>query len=69
MKYRDVVRIIERDGWYRVRTRGSHMIYRHPEKSGTVIVSGGGKRNRDVPPGTLRDILHRAQLYDPRDEE
>jgi len=30
MKYRDIIKIIEADGWYWVSTKGSHQKYRHP---------------------------------------
>ena len=39
-KVREAIRIIERDGWYHVRTNGSHRQYHHPEKPGTVTISG-----------------------------
>lgn len=60
MKFRDVIEIIERDGWELVRTKGSHRQYRHPIKPGTVTVAG--KPNLDVPPGTLNSILKQAGL-------
>jgi len=51
--YRDLIKQIEKDGWQHHRTTGSHMQYRHPDKTGTVTISGGGKLNRQVPPGTI----------------
>ncbi|HMD86859.1 MAG TPA: type II toxin-antitoxin system HicA family toxin [Terriglobia bacterium] len=60
MKFRDVVNMIERDGWRLVRTVGSHRQYRHSIKPGTVTVAG--KPNLDVPPGTLNSILKQAGL-------
>jgi predicted RNA binding protein YcfA (HicA-like mRNA interferase family) len=60
MKVREVVRLLEEDGWYLARTRGSHRQYKHPFKAGTVTVSG--KPNVDVPPGTLNSILKQAGL-------
>jgi len=60
MKFRDVVEIIEQDGWRLVRTKGSHRQYRHPEKQGVVTVAG--KPNLDVPPETLNSILKQAGL-------
>jgi predicted RNA binding protein YcfA (HicA-like mRNA interferase family) len=60
MKFRDVIEMIERDGWKLARTKGSHRQYRHPEKPGTVTVAG--KPNLDVPPGTLNSILKQAGL-------
>jgi predicted RNA binding protein YcfA (HicA-like mRNA interferase family) len=32
MKYRDIVKIIEQDGWVLTRSRGSHRHYGHPIK-------------------------------------
>lgn len=62
MKYRDIIKLIEDDGWRVDRTAGSHLIYRHPTKKGTVTIAGGGKLSRDVPPGTLRSILRQAVI-------
>lgn len=36
MKVRDIVKLIEEDGWYFVRTRGSHRHFKHPRKPGLV---------------------------------
>ena len=60
MKFRDVIKMIEQDGWRLVRTTGSHRQYKHPIKPGTVTVAG--KPNLDVPPGTLNSILKQAGL-------
>ena len=60
MKFRDVINMIEQDGWRLVRTTGSHQQYRHSIKPGTVTVAG--KPNLDVPPGTLNSILKQAGL-------
>jgi predicted RNA binding protein YcfA (HicA-like mRNA interferase family) len=60
MKVREVVKLLEADGWYLARTRGSHRQYKHTTKAGTVTVSG--KPNVDVPPGTLNSILKQAGL-------
>ncbi len=62
MKYRDIIREIEADGWQHVRTSGSHMQYRHLIKPGTVTISAGGKMSKDVPPGTLQSIRRQAGL-------
>jgi len=40
MKIRDIVRLIEEDGWILSRMRGSHRQYRHPAKPGTVTIAG-----------------------------
>ena len=39
-RVREAIRIVERDGWYHVRTNGSHRHYHHPEKPGTVTIAG-----------------------------
>jgi len=60
MKVSDLIRLIEKDGWFLVRQRGSHRQYHHPSKSGTVTVAG--KPGIDVPPGTLNSALKQAGL-------
>ena len=60
MKIRAVIRLLERDGWYLARTRGSHRQYKHPEKRGLVTVAG--KPSDELAPGTLNSILKQAGL-------
>jgi predicted RNA binding protein YcfA (HicA-like mRNA interferase family) len=60
MKVKVVIRLLEEDGWYLARTKGSHRRFKHPTKQSTVTVSG--KPNIDVPPGTLNSILKQAGL-------
>lgn len=60
MKVREAIRLIERDGWFLVATRGSHRQYKHPAKPGRVTVAG--KPADDLAPGTLNSILKQAQL-------
>jgi len=60
MKVKDLIRLLESDGWVRVRMRGSHRQYKHPTKSGTVTVAG--KPSVEVPPGTLSSVLKQAGL-------
>jgi predicted RNA binding protein YcfA (HicA-like mRNA interferase family) len=40
MKVRDLIRLIEDDGWRHVRTRGSHRQFNHAAKRGVVTVLG-----------------------------
>jgi predicted RNA binding protein YcfA (HicA-like mRNA interferase family) len=56
VKVRELVRILENDGWFLARTRGSHRQYHHPSKPGTVA----GKPGVDIPVGTLRSALKQA---------
>lgn len=60
MKVREVIKMLEDDGWYLARTRGSHRQFKHPEKTGTVTVSGN--LGLDMPIGTLKSVLRQAQL-------
>jgi predicted RNA binding protein YcfA (HicA-like mRNA interferase family) len=62
LKYRDLLAMIRKDGWEQVRTTGSHLHFRHPDKPGTLTIPAGGKQSRDVPPGTLQAILRHAGL-------
>jgi predicted RNA binding protein YcfA (HicA-like mRNA interferase family) len=52
--------MIEEDGWYLKRQKGSHRQYRHPTKPGIVTIAG--KPNLDVPRGTAGNILRQAGL-------
>lgn len=61
MKVKELIRIIELDGWYFVRQKGSHMVYKHPSKIGNVIIANHGL-NKDVPNGTENSILKQAGL-------
>ena len=60
MKVREIVAIIEDDGWQLVRTRGSHRQFKHGKKVGLVTVAG--KPSDDLAPGTLNSILKQAGL-------
>ena len=60
MKVSELLNLIEKDGWFLVRQRGSHRQFHHPTKSGTVTVAG--KPSIDVPRGTLNSALKQAGL-------
>ncbi|MEM9214447.1 MAG: type II toxin-antitoxin system HicA family toxin [Cyanobacteria bacterium P01_F01_bin.150] len=60
MKVRDMIKVLKDDGWVQVQMKGSHRQFHHPEKTGTVTVSG--KPSIDIPPGTLNSILKQAGL-------
>jgi predicted RNA binding protein YcfA (HicA-like mRNA interferase family) len=62
VKVRELIKVLEGDGWFLARTRGSHRQFHHPSKRGTVTVSG--KPGADIPPGTLRSVLKQAGLID-----
>ena len=60
MKVRDVIRMVEQDGWYRVVTEGSHRQYKHTTKPGRVTING--QPGDDMPKGTLASIKRQAGL-------
>jgi len=63
MKIRDVIKLIEEDGWYLVVTKGSHRQYKHPAKPGRVTIAG--HLGDDLAPGTLNSVLKQARLEKP----
>jgi len=55
-----VIKLIEKDGWYLVRIKGSHRQYKHPSKKGLVTISG--HLNDDIAKGSFNSILKQAEL-------
>jgi predicted RNA binding protein YcfA (HicA-like mRNA interferase family) len=60
VKVRQVIKLIESEGWYLVVTEGSHRQYKHRTKPGRVTVAG--KPSHDLAPGTLNSIFKQAGL-------
>ena len=60
MNVREVLKLLQKDGWVLVRTKGSHRQFKHPTKPGTVTVAG--KPSLEMPRGTLNSILKQAGL-------
>lgn len=60
MKIKEILKLLEQDGWYQVAQRGSHRQFKHPEKTGRVTVAG--KPSDDIDKGTLNSILKQAKL-------
>jgi len=60
MKVKQAIAIIEKDGWYLTRTRGSHRQFKHDTKPGLVTVPG--KSSDDLAIGTENSILRQAGL-------
>ncbi|MEA1883279.1 MAG: type II toxin-antitoxin system HicA family toxin [Thermotogota bacterium] len=56
---REIIKILEKDGWFQTRCNGDHHIFRHKVKSGKVIVPHPKK---DLKQGTLKSILKQAQI-------
>jgi len=60
LKVGEMIKILEADGWYLVRTRGSHRNYRHAAKPGTTTVAG--KPSETLRPMTEKSILRQANI-------
>jgi predicted RNA binding protein YcfA (HicA-like mRNA interferase family) len=60
MEVKELIKLVEKDGWFLVRIKGSHCQFHHPTKSGTVTIAG--KESIDIPPGTLNSVLKQAGL-------
>jgi predicted RNA binding protein YcfA (HicA-like mRNA interferase family) len=63
MKVRDVIRLIEEDGWRLRSQKGSHRQYVHPTKPGRVTIPN--HPGDDLRTGTLRSIFRQAQIRRP----
>ena len=61
MKTKEITKIIEQDGWYEVRQKGSHRQYKHPVKKGLVTIPIHRLSN-DVTPGLEKSILKQAGI-------
>jgi predicted RNA binding protein YcfA (HicA-like mRNA interferase family) len=59
MNSRQIIKMLEKDGWNLVRVNGSHHHYRHETKKGTVTVP---HPKREMKKGTLNSIMKQAQL-------
>ena len=55
---REVIQMLEADGWVQVTQRGSHLQFRHSVKPGKVTVAGAP--GSTAPPGTLASIYRQA---------
>ena len=59
MNSREIIKRIERDGWYKVGQKGRYIQFKHPSKPGRVTVVHPRK---DVPTNTLRSIERQSGL-------
>ena len=60
MKVREAIKLIEEDGWFLVRTKGSHRQYKHSTKPGLVTIAG--KPSDELALGTRNSIVKPAGL-------
>ena len=60
MKVKELIKMIEADGWQYMYSTGSHRHFKHPAKKGKVTIPG--HPNEDLPPGTIGSVLKQAGL-------
>lgn len=57
-KVKEILKMLERDGWYLVKIKGSHRQYKHDYKKGKVTVNG--KPNDTLGQELLNSIFKQA---------
>jgi mRNA interferase HicA len=60
MKYNDLFKLLRKDGWFDVRTKGSHVIMQHPTKKEQIVVPFHA--GKEVKKGLLVAILKQADI-------
>ncbi len=60
MKVKELLKIIQDDGWYLARIKGSHHQFKHHVKKGLVTVAGDN--DDELHPKTLKSIKKQAGL-------
>lgn len=59
LKARDIVRILKKLGFYKVRQKGSHICFKHPDGRFTLVPQHGGE---DISRGLLRHIIQEINI-------
>ena len=59
MTFKEIEKLIKRDGWYYYKTIGSHYQYKHKIKSGKVTIP---KQCKELKKGTANSILKQAGI-------
>ena len=59
MNSKDIITLLEKDGWVKYHQKGSHCQYKHPAKKGKVTVPHPKK---DLPKKTVASIFKQAGL-------
>ncbi|MBO9612283.1 MAG: type II toxin-antitoxin system HicA family toxin [Dyadobacter sp.] len=60
MDAKELIKLLEQNGWREARCRGSHRIFKHPDMPNAIPVAYHG--SKDIPVGTLNRILKEAGL-------
>jgi predicted RNA binding protein YcfA (HicA-like mRNA interferase family) len=60
MKIDELIKKLKNDGWFEDRQSGSHKIFKHDSKAGSLSVPY--HKGKEVPTGTANSILKKAGL-------
>jgi len=60
VKVRDVIKLVEADGWYYMKMTGSHRHYKHSIKKGKVTIPG--HPSDEMAPSVFNSVLKQAQI-------
>ena len=60
---REMIKLVQADGWYEVSHEGSHKQFKHPAKPGRVTIP---HPERALPKGTAASIFRQARIKPPR---
>ena len=60
VKVKEAIKLIEKDGWYQARQKGSHRQFKHISKKGLVTING--KPSDDLTPFLENSVLKQAGL-------
>jgi len=60
MKVKEIIKIIEQNGWFMVRIKGSHRQFKHDHKKSIVTIAG--HLNDELAKGTVNSILKQDRL-------
>ena len=56
---REIIKLLENDGWYLFEVRGDHYQFKHPVKKGKITVTHPKK---DIPIGTVKQIIKQSGI-------
>jgi predicted RNA binding protein YcfA (HicA-like mRNA interferase family) len=59
MKTRDLIKLLNQNGWTQVRQKGSHKQFKHATNPNLITVPD---HPGDLKPGTLADVLKKAGI-------
>ena len=60
LKISEVIKMLEADGWFVKRQKGSHRQFKHPSKKGTVTVNG--KPSDDIYGTLLKSVSKQSGI-------